>query len=94
MFVRDSSRIRTNPLRIASALSASTIWFPVAPPASPVAITGCPRRLSARAMLTPLPPGIVVCSTDRWRRPTLKFGTSSVLSSAALRVTVMIIAAW
>src|ERR1700736_3366960 len=41
-------------------------------------------------MLTPLRPGIVVCSTVRWRRPGVKFGTSSVLSSAALRVTVMI----
>ena len=93
MFVRDSSRIRTKPLRIASSLSASTIRFPVAPPASPVAITGCPRRLIARAMLTPLPPGIVVCSTGRCRRPGVKFGTSSVLSSAAFSVTVMIIAA-
>ena len=40
--------------------SASMIRAPVAPPTSPVAITGCPRRFSARAMLTPFPPGIVV----------------------------------
>ena len=34
---------------------------------------------------------IDVCSTARWRRPSRKFGTASVLSIAALRVTVMII---
>ncbi len=43
-----------------------------------------------RATLTPLPPGVVVWSTVRWRRPGWKFGTSIVLSIAALRVTVMI----
>jgi hypothetical protein len=64
--------------------------LPVAPPAKPVAITGCPRVLRVRATLTPLPPGIVVCSTVRWRRPSRKFGTDSDLSIAALRVTVMI----
>jgi hypothetical protein len=81
------------PLRIASSFSACTIREPVAPPAKPVAITGCPSRLSARATFTPLPPGIVVWSTVRCRRPGVKFGTSSVLSSAALRVTVMIMRA-
>ena len=64
---------------------------PVAPPANPVAITGWPRALSVRAMFTPLPPAIVRCSTVRWRRPSLKLGTASDLSIAALRVTVMII---
>src|SRR5215217_7480549 len=53
-------------------------------------ITGCPRVLSTRATLTPLPPGIEVCSTVRWRRPSRKFGTASVLSIAVLSVTVMI----
>jgi hypothetical protein len=38
---------------------------PVAPPARPVAITGWPSVLSTRATLTPLPPGIDVCSTVR-----------------------------
>ncbi len=46
--------------------------------------------LSVRATLTPLPPGIVRCSTVRWRRPSRKFGTDNDLSIAALRVTVMI----
>ncbi len=69
VLVRDSSKMRTKSLRIDSSLSASTIRVPVAPPASPVAITGWPSRLIARAMLTPLPPGIVVWSTVRWRRP-------------------------
>ena len=32
---------------------------PVGPPVNPVATTGRPRRLIARATLTPLPPGIV-----------------------------------
>jgi hypothetical protein len=91
VLVRDSSRIRTNELRIASPFRASTIRVPVAPPASPVAITGWPRRLIARATLTPLPPGIVTWSTVRCRRPGVKLGTSSVLSSAGLSVTVMII---
>ena len=70
MLVRDSSRIRTKAFRIDSSLSASTIrvagrrrrrarWR------SPAG----PSRLIARAMLTPLPPGIVVWSTVRWRRP-------------------------
>ena len=63
---------------------------PVAPPAKPVAMTGWPSVFSVRATLTPLPPGIVVCSTVRWRRPRRKFGTDRDLSIAALRVTVMI----
>ena len=66
---------------------------PVAPPAKPVAITGWPSAFSVRAMLTPLPPAIVRCSTVRWRRPSRKFGTDSDLSIAALSVTVMIILA-
>ena len=64
---------------------------PVGPPAMPVAITGWPSACSARATFTPLPPAIAVCSTARWRRPSRKFGTASVLSIAALSVTVMII---
>ena len=71
-------------------MSWSTIRVPVAPPASPVAITGAPSVLSTRATLTPLPPGIVVCSTVRWRRPSRKLGTDSVLSMAVLSVTVTI----
>ncbi len=90
MFVRDSSRMRTKSLRIDSAVSCSTIRVPVGPPAKPVAMTGWPSVLSVRATLTPLPPGIVVCSTVRCRRPSRKFGTESDLSIAALSVTVMI----
>ena len=90
MFVRDSSRMRTKSLRIDSSVSCSTMRVPVAPPAKPVAMTGWPSVLSVRATLTPLPPGIVVCSTVRCRRPRRKFGTESDLSIAALSVTVMI----
>ena len=93
VFERDSSRMRTKSLRIDSSVSCSTMRVPVGPPARPVAITGWPRRLRARATLTPLPPAMVVCSTERWRRPSRKFGTSSVLSIAALSVTVMIMRA-
>ena len=90
VFVRDSSRMRTKSLSTESCVSWSTIRVPVGPPVRPVAITGAPSVLSTRATLTPLPPGIVVCSTVRWRRPSRKFGTDSVLSMAVLRVTVMI----
>ena len=90
--MRDSSRMRTKSLRIDSSVSCSTMCVPVAPPAKPVAITGWPSAFSVRAMLTPLPPAIVRCSTVRWRRPSRKFGTDSDLSIAALSVTVMIIA--
>ena len=65
---------------------------PVGPPAMPVAITGWPRARRALATFTPLPPAMAVCSTARWRRPSRKLGTARVLSIAALRVTVMIIA--
>src|SRR5436309_7086438 len=90
VLVRDSSRMRTKSERIDSSVSSSTTRVPVGPPVKPVATTGRPRRLTARATLTPLPPGIVVCATLRCRRPSRKFGTSRVLSIAALSVTVMI----
>ena len=93
VLVRDSSRMRTKSLRIASSVSCSTMCVPVAPPAKPVAITGWPSAFSVRAMFTPLPPAIVRCSTVRWRLPSWKFGTESDLSIAALSVTVMIIVA-
>ena len=64
---------------------------PVGPPANPVAITGWPSAFRVRATFTPLPPAIAACSTARCRRPSLKLGTASVLSIAALSVTVMII---
>jgi hypothetical protein len=90
VLVRDSSRMRTKSLNTESCVSWSTMRVPVGPPVRPVAITGAPSVLSTRATLTPLPPGIVVCSTVRWRRPSRKFGTDRVLSMAVLRVTVMI----
>ena len=57
--VRDSSPIRTKSLRIASAVSSSTMRVPVRPPASPVATTGTSSRFRARATLIPLPPASV-----------------------------------
>ena len=89
--VRDSPAIRVNAVEhrlLARAARGSAC--PVAPPAIPVAITGRPSRRSARATLTPLPPAIVRASTARWRWPRRKFGTATVRSIAALRVTVRI----
>ena len=90
--VRDSSLIRTKSLRIASSVSSSTIRVPVRPPARPVATTGTSSRLSARATLIPLPPASASTSLARCRCPSLKIGTVSERSSAALRVTVTITA--
>ena len=66
------------------------IRSPARPPASPVAITGASSCLSARATLMPLPPAEVRLALARWRWPSWKFGTVSVRSTAALRVTVTI----
>src|SRR3954454_4320698 len=90
--VRDSPSMCTKSLRIASCVSSSTIRDPVAPPTSPVATTGTPSSLSARATLMPLPPASVTPALARCRCPRWKFGTVSVRSTAALRVTVTIIA--
>src|SRR4051794_28539052 len=73
-----------------SSCSCSSTRRPVGPPTSPVAITGLPSRLSARATLIPLPPATVRLSTARWRWPRRKLGTATVRSIAALRVTVRI----
>jgi hypothetical protein len=89
--IRDSSWMRTKSFVIPSSSSNSMMRPPVPPPALPVASTGRPSALSARATFTPLPPATAVCSTARWRRPTWKFGTASVRSIAALSVTVRII---
>src|SRR5204863_3604970 len=56
----------------------------------PVAITGRSRSFSARATLTPFPPATVLDSTARWRRPRRRFGTATVRSIAAFKVTVRI----
>ncbi len=65
--VRDSATMRTKSLRIASAVSSSTIRVPVRPPVRPVATTGTSRSLSARATLIPFPPASVRTSLERWR---------------------------
>src|SRR4051794_29921840 len=83
--------MRTKSWRIASFESSSRIRVPVPPPASPVATTGTSRRLSARAMLTPLPPACERLALARWRWSSWRFGTVSVRSSAAFNVTVTII---
>ncbi len=89
-FVRDSPAMRMKSLRIDSSASRSRIRAPVAPPARPVAITGRPSSFSARATFTPFPPATVLASTARCRRPRRKFGTATVRSIAAFRVTVRI----
>ena len=45
VLVRDSSRMRTKSVSTDSCVSCSTMRVPVAPPASPVAITGVAERL-------------------------------------------------
>ena len=60
-----SPGIRVNAVSTDSSRSSSSSRVPEAPPAIPAAITGRPRRRSARATLTPLPPAIVLASTAR-----------------------------
>jgi hypothetical protein len=82
--------MRTKSLRIASAVSSSTMRVPVRPPAKPVATTGTSSAFSARATLMPLPPANVSPALARCRCPSWKFGTVSVRSIAAFSVTVTI----
>ena len=88
--VRDSSSIRTRSLSTASSLSSSRMRRPLRPPTRPVATTGTPSRLRARATMTPLPPASVSFSLARWRCPRWKFGTVRIRSSAVFIVTVTI----
>ena len=55
-----------------------------------MATTGTSSRLRARATLMPLPPASTSALLARCRCPSLKIGTVSERSSAALRVTVTI----
>ena len=62
---------------------------PLAPPASPVDDHRLAEALDRPGDVAhPCPPASSFWSTVRWRRPRVKLGTSSVLSRAALRVTV------
>src|SRR5262249_28227152 len=88
--VRDSSSIRTRSLSTASSLSSSRMRRPFRPPTKPVATTGTPSRLSARATMMPLPPASVSFSLARCRWPRWQFGTVRIRSSAAFMVTVTI----
>jgi hypothetical protein len=88
--VRDSPSMRTKSLRIASPVRRSTIRIPACPPARPVATTGTPSSLSARATFRPLPPASGRPARARCRCPRWKFGTVIVRAKAALRVTVTI----
>ena len=88
--VRDSPAMRTVSLRMFSRMRPSTISWPARPPTRPVATTGWVSAFNARATLMPLPPGSVRLSLARCLNPTWKLGTVSVLSIAALGVTVMI----
>ena len=72
--IRVSAAIRVKSVSTDSSRSCSSTRVPVGPPTKPVAITGRPSRLSARATLIPLPPATVRLSTARWRRPRRKFG--------------------
>src|SRR5215213_4335883 len=88
--IRVSAAILVKSVSTDSSCSCSSTRDPVGPPTKPVAITGRPSRLSARATLIPLPPATVRLSTARWRRPRRKLGTATVRSIAAFKVTVRI----
>src|SRR6185503_17580044 len=88
--IRVSAAIRVKSVSTDSSCSCSNTRVPVGPPTNPVAITGRPSRLRARATLIPLPPATVRLSTERWRRPRRKLGTATVRSIAAFKVTVRI----
>ena len=89
--VRDSSRMRTKSLRI--ALLGELLDDAGAGRAAGDAGRdhGLAERLQRARDVHALAAGHRGLLDARWRRPSRKFGTASVLSIAALRVTVMII---
>src|SRR5919107_3824443 len=71
-----------------SSRPGSAGWW--RPPANPVARTGTSRVLRDLATLTPFPPASVMLSGALCLWPSVRLGTTSVLATAALRVTVSI----
>src|ERR671920_117723 len=88
--VRVGLRISTKSKGMAASLKPSRMVSPLRPPTSPVASTGTSRALRARATFMPLPPASATLSVARCLWPSVRLGTTSVRSTAALRVTVRI----
>src|SRR5919112_1938609 len=88
--VRECPSISTRSNGIAASERPSLMASPLRPPANPAASTGTSRVLRDLATLTPFPPANVMLSGALCLWPSVRLGTTSVLATAALRVTVSI----
>jgi hypothetical protein len=88
--VREYPSISTRSNGIAASERPSRMASPLRPPAKPAARTGTSRVLRDLATLTPFPPAKVMLSGALCLWPSVRLGTTSVLATAALRVTVSI----
>src|SRR5215210_694121 len=88
--VRECPSISTRSNGMAASERPSRMASPLRPPANPAARTGTSRVRRALATLTPFPPASVMLSGALCLWPSVRLGTTSVLATAALRVTVSI----
>src|SRR5215203_3129877 len=88
--VRECPSISTRSNGMAASERPLRMASPLRPPANPAARTGTSRVRKDRATFTPFPPASVMLSGARWRWPSVRLGTTSVLATAALRVMVSI----
>src|SRR5688572_14814714 len=88
--VREYPSISTRSNGMAASERPSRMASPLRPPANPAASTGTSRVLRDLATLTPFPPANVMLSGALCLWPSVRLGTTSVLATAALRVTVRI----
>src|SRR5215210_1337027 len=88
--VREYRSIATRSNGMVASERPSRMASPLRPPANPVARTGTSRVLRDLATLTPFPPASVMLSGALCLWPSVRLGTTSVLATAALRVTVSI----
>src|SRR5215203_4010335 len=82
--------ISTRSNGMAASERPSRMASPLRPPANPAASTGTSSVLRDLATLTPFPPASVMLSGALCLWPSVRLGTTSVLATAALRVTVSI----
>src|SRR5215210_1234205 len=88
--VRECPSISTRSNGMAASERPSRMASPLRPPANPAASTGTSRVRRDLATLTPFPPASVMLSGALCLWPSVRLGTTSVLATAALRVTVSI----
>src|SRR5919112_2705581 len=88
--VREYPSISTRSNGMAASERPSRMASPLRPPANPAARTGTSRVRKDLATLTPFPPASVMLSGALCLWPSVRLGTTSVLATAALRVTVSI----